>query len=342
LTKFSHGAGCACKLGSLELSEVLRNVQTVVDPRILVDASSRDDAAVYRLSDDRAMVATVDFFMPIVDDAATWGRITAANALSDLYAMGATPLFALSLVGWPREKLPLELLGEVQAGMAEITQRARCPIVGGHSIDSPEPHVGLVAFGEAHPDRLLTNRNARAGDVLVLTKPLGTGILSTALKRELLTEAEMGEAIGSMTTLNDGAMRAALANQVRAATDVTGFGLLGHLGNIVRESRLGARIMVDRLPLLARARDLAQSGVVPGGTKRNLEAAAGTRWGNGVGEVDKLMVTDAQTSGGLLLAVPPDRLDSLLKALEQEQTPARAVIGTLTAEPAGTITVERI
>jgi selenide,water dikinase len=340
LTKFSHGAGCACKLGSLELSEVLRNVQTVVDPRILVDASSRDDAAVYLLTPDRAMVATVDFFMPIVDDAATWGRITATNALSDLYAMGATPLFALSLVGWPREKLPLELLGEVQTGMAEITRRAGCPIVGGHSIDSPEPHVGLVAFGEAHPDRLLTNRNAKAGDVLVLTKSLGTGILSTALKRELLTEADMGEAIESMTTLNDGAMRAALANQVRAATDVTGFGLLGHLGNIVRESRLGARIQVDRLPLLGRARELAESGVVPGGTRRNLEAAAGTRWGNGVTEVDKLMVTDAQTSGGLLLAVPPARLESLLKSLELERTPTRAVIGTLTADLTGTITVE--
>lgn len=340
LTKFSHGAGCACKLGSLELSQVLRSVPLAGDPRILVDASSRDDAAVYLISDDRAVVATVDFFMPIVDDAATWGRITATNALSDLYAMGATPLFALSLVGWPREKLPLELLGEVQAGMMEITTRARCPIVGGHSIDSPEPQVGLVAFGEAHPDKLLTNRNAKAGDRLVLTKPLGTGILSTALKREVVGETEMAEAIASMTTLNDGAMRAALANGVRAATDVTGFGLLGHLGNIVRESGLGATIAVSRLPLLARARDLAQSGIVPGGTKRNLEAASGTRWGQGVSEVDQLLATDAQTSGGLLLAVAPDRVDSLLAALEKEQTPARAVIGTLTAEPSGIISVE--
>ncbi len=340
LTKFSHGAGCACKLGSLELSQVLRSVPLAGDPRILVDASSRDDAAVYLISDDRAVVATVDFFMPIVDDAATWGRITATNALSDLYAMGATPLFALSLVGWPREKLPLELLGEVQAGMMEITTRARCPIVGGHSIDSPEPQVGLVAFGEAHPDKLLTNRNAKAGDRLVLTKPLGTGILSTALKREVVGETEMAEAIASMTTLNDGAMRAALANGVRAATDVTGFGLLGHLGNIVRESGLGATIAVSKLPLLARARDLAQSGIVPGGTKRNLEAASGTRWGQGVSEVDQLLATDAQTSGGLLLAVAPDRVDSLLAALEKEQTPARAVIGTLTAEPSGIISVE--
>lgn len=286
------------------------------------------------------MVATVDFFTPIVDDAATWGRIAAANALSDLYAMGATPLFALSLVGWPREKLPLELLGEVQGGMAEICARARCPIVGGHSIDSLEPHVGLVAFGEAHPEQLLTNRQARAGDVLVLTKPLGTGILSTALKRGLIGEPEMAEAIASMTTLNEGAMRAALSQGVRAATDVTGFGLLGHLGNILRESGVGARIQMNRLPILPRARELANSGVVPGGTRRNLEAASGVTWGSGVTDTDRLLATDAQTSGGLLLAVRAADADSLVRALERENTPARSVIGLLTADPAGTLTVE--
>ena len=320
---------------------MLRQVPAGGDPRILVDATSRDDAAVYLLSPDRAMVATVDFFTPIVDDAATWGRIAAANALSDLYAMGATPLFALSLVGWPREKLPLELLGEVQGGMAEITGRARCPIVGGHSIDALEPHVGLVAFGEAHPEKLLTNRQAKAGEVLVLTKPLGTGILSTALKRDLIGEPEMVEAIRSMTTLNDGAMRAALAHGVRSATDVTGFGLLGHLGNILRESGLGARIQVDRLPILPWARELAEAGVVPGGTMRNLEAASSVTWAHGVTDPDRLLATDAQTSGGLLLAVPPGEVGSLLEALAREATPAQAVIGTLTAEPAGTLTVER-
>lgn len=286
------------------------------------------------------MVATVDFFTPVVDDAATWGRIAAANALSDLYAMGATPLFALSLVGWPREKLPLELLGEVQGGMAEISAQARCPIVGGHSIDSLEPHVGLVAFGEAHPERLLTNRQARAGDVLVLTKPLGTGILSTALKRGLIAEPEMAEAIASMTTLNEGAMRAALSHGVRAATDVTGFGLLGHLGNILRESGVGARIQMNRLPILPRARELADSGVVPGGTRRNLEAANGVTWGSGITDTDRLLATDAQTSGGLLLAVPSGAVDSLVLALERETTPARSIIGLLTADPAGTLTVE--
>jgi selenide,water dikinase len=323
------------------LAQVLRHLPAVGDPRILIDAATRDDAAVYQLTDDRALVATVDFFTPIVDDAATWGRIAAANALSDLYAMGATPLFALGLVGWPREKLPLEILGEVQSGMAEITTRAGCPIVGGHSIDALEPHVGLVAVGEAHPARLLTNSAARAGDALVLTKPLGTGILSTALKRELITEAEMGEAIASMTTLNDRAMRVALSHGVRAATDVTGFGLLGHLANILLASGVGAVVHADRFPVFPGARELAAAEVIPGGTRRNLEAAAGVAWGPRVTPADRLIATDAQTSGGMLLAVPPDQLASLLAGLEREGTGARALIGELTAGPAGTLVVER-
>jgi selenide,water dikinase len=322
------------------LAQVLRHVPRAADPRILVDAATRDDAAVYRLSDDRALVATVDFFTPIVDDAATWGRIAAANALSDLYAMGATPLFALSLVGWPREQLPLELLGEVLSGVSEVAGLAGCPIVGGHSIDALEPHVGLAAFGEAHPDRLLTNAAARPGDRLVLTKPLGTGILSTALKRGLVTEADLPEALASMTTLNAGAMRAALAHGVRAATDVSGFGLLGHLGNILRESAVGARIAFERLPLLPRAREFAAAGVVPGGSRRNLESAD-VHWDAAIGPEERLLLADAQTSGGLLLAVPPAFLDALVAALAREGTPARAVIGTLTAEPAGTLHVGR-
>lgn len=315
-----------------ELTQVLRHVPSFGDPNILVDAATRDDAAVYRLSDERALVATVDFFTPIVDDAATWGRIAAANALSDVYAMGATPLFALSLVGWPRETLPFELLGDALDGMAAIAGEARCPIVGGHSVDALEPHVGLVVLGEAHPDRLLTNAAARPGDLLVLTKPLGTGILSTALKRDRITEPELGEAVASMTALNAGAARAALAHGVRAATDVTGFGLLGHLGNIVRGSGVGARLTMDRIPLLGRARELAEAGVIPGGTRRNLEAADATQWGDGLTDADRLLLADAQTSGGLLLAVPPERLDGLLAALARESTLARAVIGEITAE----------
>ncbi len=311
------------------------------DPRILVDAATRDDAAVFRLSEDRALVATVDFFTPIVDDAATWGAIAAANALSDLYAMGASPLFALDLVGWPRDQLPLDLLGDVIEGAARVAREARCPIVGGHSVDALEPHFGLAVIGEASPDRLLTNRAARRGDHLVLTKPLGTGILSTALKRDLVTEADLAPAIRSMTTLNEGAMRAALSHGVRCATDVTGFGLLGHLGHVLHASGVGARISFGRLPFFAGVRELAARGAVPGGTQRNLEAAAQVRWDPALSDLERLMTVDAQTSGGLLLAVPPARLEALLAALQEAGTPAQAVVGEITGEPAGTLTVAR-
>jgi selenide,water dikinase len=341
LTSLSHGAGCACKLGSLELAEVLRHLPAIEDPRVLVDAATRDDAAVFRLSPDRALVATVDFFTPIVDDATAWGAITAANALSDIYAMGATPLFALNLVGWPRDKVPFDLLGEVIGGARQIAAQAGCLLLGGHSIDSLEPQFGLAVIGEAHPDRLLTNAAARADDLLVLTKPLGTGILSTALKRGVILEPELDEAIRSMTTLNDGAMRAALANGVRAATDVTGFGLLGHLTNIVRASQVGAEVAFDTLPLLARTRELVEQGVFPGGTERNLAALDHVSWAPDISLAERRIAADPQTSGGLLLAVPPDRHQFLLTRLRAEATLAAATVGRITAGPVGSIQVRR-
>ncbi len=314
LTALSHGAGCACKLGPAELTQVLRHVPGIRDPRVLVDAATRDDAAVFRLTDSRAIVATVDFFTPIVDDARAWGAIAAANALSDVYAMGGTPLFALNLVGWPRETLPPELLGEVLEGAAEVTDRAKCLVLGGHSIDSQEPLFGMVVIGEVHPDRMLTNAGACAGDRLVLTKPIGTGILSTALKRDALLESGMADAVRVMTTLNDTAARAALTVGVSAGTDVTGFGLLGHLGNILRASEVGAELVFDEIPFLAHARNLAARGVVPGGTKRNFEAAAGVEWDDDIAPADRLLLADAQTSGGLLLAVPPENETALVEA----------------------------
>jgi len=294
---------------------------------------------VYRLAPDRALVATVDFFTPIVDDAAAWGAIAAANALSDVYAMGARPLFALNLVGWPREVLPFELLGEVLRGASAVAREAGCPVLGGHSIDDPEPKFGMAVLGEAHPDRLLTNAAARPGDRLVLTKPLGTGILTTALKRGLLGDADLADAVAVMSALNAGAARAALASGVRAATDVTGFGLLGHLGNILTASGVGATLSAAAVPVLAGARDQAAAGVIPGGSRRNL-AAVEAEWADGVGEVDRILLADAQTSGGLLLAVAADRLAGLVAALRAEGTPAAAVIGTLTPEP-GRLRVER-
>jgi selenide,water dikinase len=327
LTALSHGAGCACKLGSVDLSQVLRHLPTVVDPRVLVDAATRDDAAIFRLSDDRALVATTDFFTPIVDDPRAWGAIAAANALSDVYAMG--------------EKVPFEVLGEVLAGAVEVTERARCPMLGGHSIDVLEPLFGLVVIGEVHPDRALTNAGGCAGDVLVLTKPLGTGILSTALKRDALLETGMAEAVRSMTTLNEGAARAALAVGVSAATDVTGFGLLGHLGNVLAASKVGAAIWFESLPILPHALSLAGRGIVPGGSQRNLAAAEQVDWADDLTPTERIICVDAQTSGGLLLAVPPENEQALLAALKQAETPAAAVIGRLTAGPVGRVRVTR-
>ncbi len=341
LTTFSHGAGCACKLGPGELSQVLSHLPGVVDKRVLVDAATSDDAAVFRLSADRALVATVDFFTPIVDDAKQWGAIAAANALSDVYAMGGTPLFGLNLLGWPREKLPFELLGEVIKGAAEVCETAGCAVVGGHSIDSLEPLFGMVVMGEVHPDRMLTNAGACAGDALVLTKPLGTGVITTALKRGAMLESGMGDAVRSMTALNDGAARAALQVGVSAATDVTGFGLLRHLGNILTASEVAAEVSFEALPLLPHAMNLALRGVVSGGSQRNLEAAKDVDWADDLEPHERILCVDAQTSGGLLLAVPKENEAALLEALAAAGTPAAAVIGRLVAGPAGHIRVAR-
>ena len=320
---------------------MLRRLPAVGDPNVLVDAATRDDAAVYRLAPDRALVATVDFFTPIVDDARTWGAIAAANALSDIYAMGARPLLALNLVGWPRGTLPFELLGEVIAGAADVAARAGCPMLGGHSIDDPEPKFGMVVLGEAHPDHLLTNAGARPGDLLVLTKPLGTGILTTALKRGAVSEGDLADAVASMTTLNAAAAGAALATGVHAATDVTGFGLVGHLGNMLEASGAGARLRFGAVPVLDRALDLAAAGMVPGGSERNLAAASKVEWAADLSAAERIVCADAQTSGGLLIAVPAARADALIDRLKGAGAPAAAIIGEVTASPPGNVTVER-
>ena len=323
------------------MAQVLRHLPSIADPRVLIDAASKDDAAVFVLSPDRALVATVDFFTPIVDNPAAWGAIAVANALSDIYAMGATPLFGLNLVGWPRDQVPFEVLGEVLRGAAEVTERARCLVLGGHSIDAVEPTFGMAVIGEVHPDRMLTNGGACAGDVLILTKPLGTGILATALKRDALLEGGMADAVRSMTTLNDGAARAALRVGVSAATDVTGFGLLGHLGNMLEASKVAAEVYFDRLPILPHARSLAARGVVPGGTERNLAALEHVEWAPDLSATDRYLCVDAQTSGGLLLAVPYENEAALLAALVEEQTPVAVVIGRIKGGPAGHMRVIR-
>jgi selenide,water dikinase len=286
-------------------------------------------------------VATVDFFTPIVDNPASWGAIAVANALSDVYAMGATPLFGLNLVGWPRDRVPMEMLGEVLRGAAEVAERARCLVLGGHTIDAVEPIFGMAVIGEVHPDGMLTNATACAGDVLVLTKPIGTGILATALKRDALIETGMAEAVRSMTTLNDGAARAALRVGVSAATDVTGFGLIGHLTNMLEASKVAAEVAFDAIPILPHARNLASRGIVPGGTERNLQAAANVEWAGDLAATDRFLCVDAQTSGGLLLAVPAENEAALLAALKEERTPAAAVIGRVVAGKPGQIRVVR-
>ena len=310
------------------------------DPRILVDAASRDDAAVFQVAPDRALVATVDFFTPIVDDAYDFGRIAAANAFSDVYAMGAAPLFALNVVGWPRERLPLELLGDVLRGGADVARAAGAFVVGGHSVDDPEPKYGMVVIGEVHPERMVTIAGARADDALVLTKPIGTGILTTALKRDLLPASALVDAVTSMTTLNAGAARAMLATGVHAATDVTGFGLLGHLRNMLDASGVAAELEAARVPVLAHTREMLARGAVPGGTQRNLDSlAAAVRFPDTLAQPERLLLADAQTSGGLLISLAAERVGRLQEALAREGLPPAAVIGRVTAEQAGSIIV---
>lgn len=299
---------------------------------MLVDASAGDDAAVYQIDEQRALVATADFFTPIVDDAYDFGRIAAANAFSDIYAMGARPLFALNLVGFPRKLLGEGLLEEILRGGADIAREAGAPIVGGHSIDDAEPKYGLSVVGEVDPARIVRNTGARAGDLLILTKPIGTGIIATALKGDHAAASAIAAAVKSMTTLNRGASDAMLEIQVHAATDVTGFGLIGHLREMVTGSAVGARVRASRVPLLEGAAELARAGYLPGGTRRNFEdAAATTKWSDDIPEWLRYLLCDAQTSGGLLIACRPDRATALAHALQRRRTLAADIIGEITS-----------
>jgi selenide, water dikinase len=301
---------------------------------VLIDASTSDDAAVYRIGSDRALVATVDFFTPIVDDPYDFGRIAAANALSDIYAMGARPRFALNLIGFPRDLLGSGLLEEIVRGGGDVALEAGIAVIGGHSVDDHEPKFGMCVIGEADPALITRNSGARPGDVLVLTKPIGTGVIGTAIKRELASDDVIRTAVASMTTLNRGAAEAMLRVGVSAATDVTGFGLLGHLRNMLRASGVGATIDPHAVPLLDGAAELAAAGCIAGGTKRNLEdVAPDVAWDDSITELQRLLLCDAQTSGGLLIAVNADRAALLLDELAAESTPAAAVVGEVVQGP---------
>jgi selenide,water dikinase len=305
--------------------------RTAFPAEVLVSAETMDDAAVYRLPDGTALVQSVDFFTPIVDDPFDWGRIAAANALSDLYAMGARPILALNLVAWPIDDLPLDLMARVLQGGAKVAAEAGVPIVGGHSIHDPEPKYGLAVSGLAHPDRLLRNSTATAGARIVLTKPLGTGIISTAIKRGVARDGQVAAAIDLMTTLNRAASEAALEAGAEACTDVTGFGLLGHLHEMLAASGLAAELDAGASPLLSGVIQLAGEGVIPGGTRSNLTyLEPWIDWGE-LSDEERLVLADAQTSGGLLVAASKARVGPLLRGLEERGVSAveigRAVDG---------------
>jgi selenide, water dikinase len=318
----------------VELGQVLSALPPIVDPNVLVGATSRDDAAVYRIAPDRALVATVDFFTPIVDDPTAFGAIAAANSVSDVYAVGARPMFALGITAFPREKLATGLIEKIVSGGAAKLAEAGVAVVGGHSVDDPEPKFGYAVIGEVHPDRLVTHRGARAGDALYLTKPLGTGLVATAIKRGLCPPQLEREAIAVMTRLNREASEAMLAAHATTATDITGYGLIGHLMNIEG----GADIKFSAIPFLSGVRELAERDLFPGGSRRNHEAFRDlVDWG-GIAEIDQLMLCDAQTSGGLLVTIPPNSATAFEAALSGAPYPP-ARIGTISGR--GSIRVRR-
>lgn len=336
LTAFSHGGGCGCKIAPGVLSEILRSSANFPVPAaLLVGKETSDDAAVYKLNDSQALIATTDFFMPVVDDPYDFGRIAATNAISDVYAMGGTPIMALALVGMPIDKLPPEVIGKILAGGESICAEAGIPIAGGHTIDSLEPIYGLVVLGLVHPDRVKKNRDAQPGDMLILGKPLGVGVLSAAVKKDKLDAAGYQELIACTTKLNTpGRLLAALPG-AHALTDVTGFGLLGHLLELCRGAGLGARLAMDRIPLLPGVESMAAAGLITGASGRN--------WASYGGDVDlaaaiapaqQVLLTDPQTSGGLLVSCAPEAVDEILAIFRQEGFAHAAVIGEMASGPA--------
>ena len=332
LTSLSHGAGCGCKLPAAALGPLVGNLPVRVDPNVLVSFNTSDDAGVYRVRDDLALVQTVDFFTPIVDDPFDFGRIAAANALSDIYAMGATPVSALNLVAFSLSDLGEEILLEILRGGATVAEEAGAAVIGGHSIEDAEPKYGMAVVGVVHPDRVLTNAGGQPGDALVLTKPLGAGAVSTALKRGL-EDVPLAEAVEVMTTLNDEASTAAVAAGAHALTDVTGFGLLGHLHELALASGLAAEVQAAAVPAISGVPELLadpDGRAIAGGTRRNRDhAETFTSFSVDVPEHLRWLVSDAMTSGGLLAALPPERAASV----------PGSVIGRLVAGPAGGILV---
>ena len=333
LTQLSHGGGCGCKIAPAMLADMLKSMpQMQCFPDLLVGTETADDAAVYRLNDEQALVATTDFFMPIVDDPFDFGRIAATNAISDIYAMGGKPILALAIVGMPINTLPIEAIQQILAGGASVCAQAGIPLAGGHSIDAPEPIYGLVTLGLVHPDRVKRNSSAQAGDVLILGKPIGIGILGSAMKKGVLDADGYRQLIDTTTQLNSVGAELAALDGVHALTDVTGFGLLGHLLELCRGAQLGASIEAGKLPLLPAAIGFAQQGIGPGAIARNLASfGADVAFAEQVPDWQHRLMADAQTSGGLLAAVAPECVDDVLARFHAQGFAAAAVIGRMQA-----------
>lgn len=340
LTQFTHGLGCACKMQPADLESILKKLPVTSDPNVLVGNASGDDAAVYLINPDQAIVQTLDFFTPIVDDPYDFGAIAAANALSDIYAMGAKPLFALNIVAFPVQRLPLEVLEQILLGAAHKATEAGISIIGGHSIEDTEPKFGMCVTGLVHPGKAWKNIGAQPGDVLILTKPLGTGIISTAVKSGLADENDAVEACKWMKQLNQKAAFAFSKFQVNACTDITGFGLAGHLCEMTKGSNVNAEIAFNKLPFMSHVKELALAGAIPGGTHRNLDFyKQWIRWNTALSETEKLMFCDAQTSGGLLVAIPEKFTVQVLMELVNQGVENALVIGHISEKGTGIINV---
>jgi selenide,water dikinase len=337
LTSLAHGGGCGCKIAPAVLQDILAKTPAAAAfPDLLVGTETSDDAAVWKLDDNQAIVATTDFFMPVVDDPFDFGRIAATNALSDVYAMGAKPLFALAIVGMPINVLPPETIGAILAGGASVCAKAGIPVAGGHSIDSVEPIYGLVAIGAVHPDHVMTNRTGQAGDILILGKALGVGILSAAFKQEKLDAAGYEALIASTTHLNAEGPELAALPAVHAMTDVTGFGLLGHALEMARGAGLTAEIFADGPAVLPGVETLAQAGVRTGASGRNWASyGAAVRGADALPAWKRDLLCDPQTSGGLLVAVDPAEAWSVLKLMQERGFGYASVVGRLKEGPAG-------
>lgn len=328
LTQFTHGLGCACKMRPQDLEKILQGIPRSDHPNILVDAKNSDDATVWKINEDTAWVQSVDFFTPVVDDPFTFGAIAAANALSDIYAMGATPLFGLNIVAFPVKRMPLSILEEILHGALSVAEKAGIYVLGGHTIEDNELKFGMVANGKCHPESILQNSSLNQGDALILTKPIGTGIMTTALKRGILADDHYHELVEVMTGLNNILSIIPAGYKVNACTDITGFGLLGHLLEMVRASNLSAEVLADKVPLIKGVREYYQAGTIPGGTLQNLAYTEPyVWWSDRITESTKTILADAQTSGGLLISSPHNTAEKLLNEIQRSGAVEASIIG---------------